>query len=317
MKAAQRCPAAIDAEFYHDVVAGLAGVRKTLPCKYFYDATGSALFERICELEEYYLTRTEMAILRRHLPEMCQWIGPQARIVEFGAGAGTKTELLLHALDAPAAYLPIDISAHALADCSRRLSGLFPHIPVKPICADYLQDALFEKLADGQPLTIFFPGSTLGNFEKAEAAAFLRRMKKLMGKAGGMLIGVDLMKDEPALLAAYNDRQGVTAAFNKNLLRRINDELEGDFDLDAFAHRAIVNPHEARVEMYLVSQRAQAVRVADRMFSFAAGEAIHTENSHKYTLMAFSTLAEASGLAVCQTWTDEAQRFSVHYVKAC
>jgi len=309
-----RAPHVADIEFYQDVIAGLSQKQKSLPCKYFYDAAGSVLFEKICRLEEYYVTRTEIAILKRHLPEMAQWIGEGAHIVEFGAGAGVKTALLLAALDKPAAYMPVEISETALVDCAHRLHGVFPQLAIKPVHADYMDDRLFQRLAPQQKLTVFFPGSTLGNFEAAEAHAFLSRMRRLIGEEGGLLIGVDMMKDERILLPAYNDREGITAAFNKNLLARINQELGGNFNLSGFEHKAIVNHEKQRVEMYLMSLYAQRVLIGEHSFRFIPGEMIHTEHSHKYTLEGFAALAESAGLQVKQSWMDEAKLFSVQYL---
>jgi L-histidine Nalpha-methyltransferase len=307
---------AFDSEFQRDVVRGLSEKQKNLPCKYFYDANGDALFEQITRLDEYYLARTEIAIMRQHLPDMARWIGPRARIAEFGAGAGIKTELLLDALEKPAAYIPIDISASSLASCVRHLARQFPELPIKPVHADYMDDELFTRLSNYHSVTVFFPGSTLGNLETTQAHAFLTRMKRLIGKEGGLLIGIDLMKDERMLLSAYDDREGVTSAFNKNLLARINHELGGNFDLDAFSHRAVVNHREQRVEMYLVSERDQVVRIGDQAFAFTKGETIHTENAHKYTLASFHTLAEVAGLTICQSWMDRDRCYSMHYLKA-
>ncbi|MFO1241755.1 MAG: L-histidine N(alpha)-methyltransferase [Rickettsiales bacterium] len=302
--------------FYNDVIAGLSTRQKTLPCKYFYDAEGSELFEEICDLEEYYVTRTEMAILRRHLPDMAQTIGAYVKIMEFGAGSGIKTELLLAALNKPSAYVPIDISQSALSDCAKRLKELFPHIAITPIHDDYMRESLFNRLSRQAPYTVFFPGSTLGNFETLEAILFLKRLRKITGKNGGVLIGVDLMKNENVLIPAYDDSKGVTAAFNKNLLRRINNELEGTFDLDSFSHRAVLNTEKQRVEMHLVSLRNQVVRVGTHTFHFTEGESIHTENSHKYTLERFRMLAENAGFEIEKTWLDENCYYSMHYLRA-
>lgn len=306
----------INPAFYQDVIQGLLSAQKTLPCKYFYDANGSELFEQICDLKEYYVTRSEIEILRKCLPQMAEYMKPHRKIIEFGAGSGVKTELLLGALPAAKAYIPIDISRSALFDCARRLGAMFPHVQVTPIHDDYMEEDMFQRLSGDGPYLIFFPGSTIGNFDYHEAVQFLNRLHALTSEDGGILIGVDVMKDESILIPAYNDKKGITAAFNKNLLRRINNELEGDFNLNRFSHRAIVNHEFQRVEMHLVSLCNQQVRVGEAEFVFQKGEKIHTENSHKYTLPRFQRLAEEAGFILKRTWMDDEQLFSVHYLKA-
>lgn len=313
-----RGPAADEAaRFRSDVLAGLAHPQKTLPCKYFYDARGSALFERICDLDEYYPTRTELAILEAHSAEMAQRLGRRCLLVEYGSGSSRKTRLLLDRLREPAAYIPIDISRAALDVSARALSEAYPHLEVLPVCADYTGP--IEVPEPAKPAArrgVFFPGSTIGNFTPPEAQRFLGRMARVAGPGGGVLIGVDLRKERTVLEAAYDDALGVTAAFNKNLLARINRELGADFDLDAFGHRAHWNASAGRVEMHLVSELAQSVCVAGQRIHFAPGETIHTENSYKYELGQFAALAAQAGLAVHRVWTDPDARFSVQYLTA-
>lgn len=301
--------------FHQDVVAGLCGRPRSLPCKYFYDQRGSQLFDRICELDEYYVTRTELAITRRHADEMAAQVGPGVMLVEYGSGASTKTRLLLSALQDPAAYVPVDISREHLQQSADRLAARFPGLEVLPVCADFTADFSLPVSA-GEPThnAVYFPGSTIGNFRPAEAQAMLRRIVRLCGCGGGLLIGVDLQKEPDVLESAYNDSQGVTAAFNLNLLDRINRELEADIDVDQFAHRAVYNKDQCRVELSLVSECDQTVRVGDHRFDFAAGESIHTEYSHKYTVSSFGELAAEAGLTLRRHWTDQRQRFAVMHL---
>jgi dimethylhistidine N-methyltransferase len=304
--------------FCIDVLAGLSRARKTLPCKYLYDERGSALFERICELDEYYPTRTELAILAAYADEMAERLGARCLLVEYGSGSGRKTRLLLDHLCEPAGYVPIDISSEALAASARALAADYPGLEVLPVCADYTEPLELPRPA--RPAArrgVFFPGSTIGNFTPLEAQRFLGRMARVAGVGGGMLIGVDLRKDRSVLEPAYDDALGVTAAFNKNLLARINRELGADFELDRFRHLARWNAAAGRVEMHLVSEVEQRVRVADAEFRFAAGETIHTENSYKYALDEFAALAAQAGLAVRRVWTDRDAMFSVQYLDGC
>jgi len=305
------------ARFCSEVLLGLSRPHKTLPCKYFYDARGSALFEEICELEEYYPTRTELAILEAHAGEMAERLGRRCLLVEYGSGSSRKTRLLLDRMQEPAAYVPIDISDAALGASARALAKAYPGLEVLALCADYTQP--IEVPRPARPAArrgVFFPGSTIGNFTPPEAQRFLARMARVAGPGGGVLIGVDLRKERAVLEAAYDDALGVTAAFNKNLLARINSELGADFDLARFRHRALWNDAAGRVEMHLVSERAQSVRVAGQRIDFAAGESIHTENSYKYELGQFAALAAQAGLAVRRVWTDSGARFSVQYLTA-
>lgn len=301
-------------DFRSQVLRGLGQSRKHLPCKFFYDRRGSELFDRICELPEYYLTRTELGILQEKVAEMADAAGERCLLVEYGSGSSLKTRLLLERLRDPAAYVPLDISREHLLDAAARLAALFPRLRIAPVCADYTQP--FELPAcDGAARTVvYFPGSTIGNFDPHEARAFLRAAAERCGAGGGLLIGVDLKKDPAHLHAAYNDAAGVTAAFNLNLLARINRELDADFDLDCFAHYAFYNPRLGRVEMHLLSRADQTVHVANRRFLFREGETIFTESSYKYTLDEFAALARSSGWSVRQTWTDDRRAFSVQYL---
>jgi dimethylhistidine N-methyltransferase len=300
-----------------DVLRGLGGAAKALPPKYFYDARGARLFEEICELEEYYPTRTEIGILRDRIGEIAGHIGRDSRLVEFGSGSGIKTMLLLEHLDRPAAYVPVDISRAQLLQFALSVAERFPALEVQPVCADYTGD--FHLPAPTRPVArtvAFFPGSSIGNFAPAEARAFLRRTRSLCGEAGGFLVGVDRRKDPRVLERAYNDPAGVTAAFNRNLLVRINRECGADFDPGAFEHRAIYDEAEGRIEMRLVSRRAQRVEIpgpdGERVgIGFAAGEHITTEYSYKYDLPGFAALAAAAGWRVERAWSDEREWFSV------
>jgi L-histidine N-alpha-methyltransferase len=301
-------------EFYAAVLSGLRQPQKTLPCKFFYDADGSRLFERICELPEYYPTRTECRILADHAGQIAKLIGPGARLVEFGSGAGIKIRLLLSALDKPASYVPVDISRLHLLAAASSLARDFPRLPIAPICADYTQPFALPAQAGAAPAATvgFFPGSTIGNFTPEEARLFLVNARQLLGPGSSMIVGVDLRKEEAVLVRAYDDAAGVTAAFNLNLLRRINRELGGAFQLDQFAHQARWNSELGRMEMHLVSRRAQNVEIGRDRFFFYAGETIHTENSHKYTCEQFQALAREAGYAARAVWTDDAGLFSVH-----
>lgn len=298
--------------FLDDVVSGLSTRPRSLPCKYFYDERGAQLFDEICQLDEYYVTRTELAIMRRYAHEMAEQIGEGVMLVEYGSGASTKTRLLLEALVDPVAYVPVDISREQLEATSDRLADQFPGVEILPVCADFT-DKFSLPTATREPThdAVYFPGSTIGNFRPHEAEAMLRRIVDLCGCGGGLLIGVDLQKETHVLESAYNDSEGVTAAFNLNLLDRINRELEGEIDVEQFEHHARYNETECRVELSLVSQRDQTVRVGDEEFAFAEGESIHTEYSHKYTIESFAELAAKAGLTLRKAWTDERERFAV------
>ena len=303
--------------FKVEMLAGLSRRPKQLPCKYFYDARGSDLFDRICELEEYYPTRTELAIMQRHIGEMVECLGPRCLLVEYGSGSSLKTRELLDQMIDPVAYVPIDISREHLTASAESLSAAFPELEVLPVCADYTGS--FALPSTKQPydrVAVYFPGSTIGNFQPLEAHRFLERMAEVSGRGGALLIGVDLQKDSSILEAAYNDSEGITADFNKNLLRRMNRELGATFDLAAFDHEAVYNGDAGRIEMYLISRRAQRVRIADQVVEFERGERICTEYSYKYTLDGFDRLARTAGFTVERVWTDPNRYFSVQYCVA-
>jgi dimethylhistidine N-methyltransferase len=302
-------------QFLDEVVRGLTGAVKTLPSKYFYDARGSELFDEICDLEEYYLTRTELSILKRFAGEMADSIGPNCAIVEYGSGSSLKTRILLEQLHSPAALIPVEISCTHLKQAAQMLSRKFPELCVEPLCADFTEPFELPKLDVPHERTVlFFPGSTIGNFPPFEAAELLGNMRDLAAPHGGLLIGVDLDKPRHIVEAAYNDHHGVTAAFNLNLLTRINRELSADFELDRFRHEAILNQEEGRIEMHLVSQGEQTVRLNGTEVAFSDGESIHTENSYKYSLSKFGELAESAGFRVERIWCDSRNLFSVQYL---
>ena len=298
-----------------DVVDGLSQHPKRLPPKYFYDAAGSELFEQITLLPEYYPTRTELGILRERGSAIAAFVPNGAALVEFGAGATTKVRLLLNEC-AFAAYVPVDISGDFLKAQADALRRDFPRLAVLPVTADFTAPFALPETIAGKPKVGFFPGSTIGNFEPHEACAFLRTARDILGQNAGMIVGVDLEKDDRVLYEAYNDKAGVTARFNLNLLSRINRELGGNFDPSAFTHRAIYNRERHRIEMHLISRKAQTVRVLGRSFSFRAGETIHTENSYKYSLERFAALARGSGWTPRGCWTDSAGMFSVQALVA-
>jgi dimethylhistidine N-methyltransferase len=298
-------------DFEADVTAGLARPRKAIPPKHFYDAEGSRLFEAITELPEYYPTRTEIALLRRSAAEIAAAIPAGAALVEFGSGASTKTRILLDAAPQIAVYAPIDISASALEDAAAAIRADYPKLAVAPLRDDFTNALRLPEETQGRPVVGFFPGSTIGNFTPHEARAFLESARRLLGPGSAFLVGIDLVKDTGVLVAAYDDARGVTAAFNLNLLTRINRELGGDFDLEAFEHRAIWNAADSRIEMHLVSRKAQSVQVAGRSYAFAAGETIHTENSCKFTLESFGALATQAGWRLERTWQCDEPEFAV------
>jgi len=302
--------------FRDAVLCGLGRPRKSIPCKFFYDTRGSWLFEEICRLPEYYPTRTEIAILGENSDDIAAQMGPHCRLIEFGSGASQKVRILLEALDRPAAYVPVDISREHLRDAANSLAEDFPSVPVVAVCADYTRPFALPPLPGARGKRVgFFPGSTIGNFEPDAAVAFLANYASVLGPGGEMLIGVDLKKDQEILEAAYNDRAGVTAAFNLNLLERINRELDGDIDIDRFEHVAFYNEAEGRVEIYIRSQTDQQAQIAGRHFRFAAGELIHTEYSYKYSVRDFRSLAADAGFRPVDTWMDPAGLFSVHYFR--
>jgi dimethylhistidine N-methyltransferase len=301
--------------FQSDVIHGLSQPQKAIPCKYFYDEVGSALFDEICELDEYYLTRAEVAILRAHAGEMAAAIGEDCELIEFGSGSGLKTRLLLEQLREPRAYLPIDISREPLERSALDLTERFPALRVRPVHADFTTHFSLPETGDPKARrVVYFPGSTIGNFSPRAAVTLLRAIATLVGDGGGLLIGFDLDKDEAIVWPAYNDRRGVSAAFNLNVLARINRELGADFDLGAFAHRAVYARALERVEMYLISKRMQDVRIAHTGFPFREGEAIHTEYSYKYSAGHFSHLTAQAGFRLVQEWLDPRGYFSVRYL---
>lgn len=301
-----------------EILTGLSASPKTLPCKYFYDTRGSQLFEQICVLPEYYLTRTEIAIMETYAADMAAILGPRVLLVEPGSGASTKTRLLLDKLHWPCAYVPVDISRNHLIKAADQLNRHYPDLEVLPVCTDFSQP--FALPVPRQPAArtvIYFPGSTIGNFEPDAAIRLLKQLRQLAGRKGALLIGVDLNKDRSVLEAAYNDAAGVTAAFNLNLLRRLNRELYSDFKLERFQHRAVYNQAEGRIEMHLVSLDDQSVHVAGETVHFHAGESMVTEYSYKHTLPGFAVLAAQAGWSVNKVWTDEPRWFSVQYLRAC
>ncbi len=306
-------PAVADSSFQEDVLQGLRAARPEIPSKYFYDETGSRLFDAICELPEYYLTRTELGIMRRHAPEMARLIGTDCLLIEYGSGSSTKTRFLLDHLKTPAAYVPIDISAEHLHAAASRLSMEYPAIDVVPWVADFTRPLTLPPQWPAARPVVYFPGSTIGNFGPVEAVALLQQTARLCAPCGGLLLGADLKKDPAVIHAAYNDAQGVTASFNLNLLARINRELGGTFDLDSFWHYAPYSPNDGRVEMHLVSRRVQDAIVAGERFTLATGASIRTEYSYKYSLHDLAALATASGFTVRRTWMDPRELFAVQY----
>jgi dimethylhistidine N-methyltransferase len=303
-------------DFAEAVRKGLAVRPKSIQPKYFYDAAGSKLFDQICLTPEYYPTRTELAIMRVHTPTIAALVGPRVRLVEFGSGSSMKTRLLLSHLTDVTSYMPVDISRDHLMEAAVDLAAAYPSVEVLPICADFTGEfTLPEPKRKPARTLVYFPGSTIGNFEPAETQALLRRMAALAGQDGALLIGADLQKDTTVLEAAYDDTQGVTAAFNLNLLKRINNELDGDFDLTRFRHRALYNSSAHRIEMYLESLDDQTVTVGGSRFDFVAGETIHTESSHKYTDKQFEEFAATTGMRVTRVWKDADRLFSVQYLE--
>ncbi|WP_072394399.1 L-histidine N(alpha)-methyltransferase [Hyphomicrobium sp. CS1GBMeth3] len=305
-----------ESEFAAAVVHGLSQKPKSLPSRFFYDARGSVLFEMITRLPEYYLTRTETAILDAHATEMVDGLPSHGVLVEFGSGSSLKTEILLAAAPAGMAYVPIDVSEAALADAGHRLVRRFPELDVRPIVGDFSRPIRFPADLVRRPKLGFFPGSTIGNLSPANAVELLSGFARSLGADSRLIVGVDLKKDVQQLVAAYNDRFGVTAAFNLNLLARINRELGGSIDLATFRHEALYNSSEGRIEMHLVSWVAQDIRVAGRHFRLEAGDSIHTENSYKYAIEQFRDGARAAGWHATRVWTDKEQQFSVHELVA-
>jgi L-histidine Nalpha-methyltransferase len=304
-----------DRRFLEDVWQGLSASPKALPAKYFYDAAGSELFEGITGLAEYYPTRTELRILDEHGPAIASALPTGAALVEFGAGSTVKVRRLLRHLPDLAAYIPVDVSGEFLTSLAKDLRRDFPDLPVAPVVADFTQPFALPAIAEDAPRAGFFPGSTIGNFQPEEAIRLLDTFGTILGDGAHLVVGVDLVKDADVLEAAYDDASGVTAAFNLNLLTRINRELAGRIERDSFRHRAFFNADASRIEMHLVSRDEQEIEVAGRRFGFAAGESIHTENSYKYSIASFRDLAAQAGWTACDVWTDPEALFSVHALK--
>ncbi|HKO94599.1 MAG TPA: L-histidine N(alpha)-methyltransferase [Polyangiaceae bacterium] len=301
---------------WREIASGLGQTPRRLPSKLFYDARGSLLFERITELPEYYLARVERQILRDNLGEITSLLGCDRALVELGSGASQKTRLLLDALPRPIAYVPIDISASALVSSVAALRAEYPRLVVRPLVADYTRPLRLPLVAEGVPLSVFFPGSTIGNLSPAEAGEFLARLRREWGPRQRWLIGVDTPKEAWMLEAAYADAQGVTAAFNRNLLHVLNREYAANFSPSEFEHRALWQPSEGRIEMQLVSGRRQVVSVGPHTFTLEAGEPIVTEHCYKYAPQAFRELAEQAGFVPRRVWTDSSERFSLHLLEA-
>ena len=290
---------------------------KSLPCKYFYDERGSDLFQQICELPEYYPTRTETALLKDCAGEIAAAIGPRCRLIEYGTGSSEKMRILLDALELPSAFVSVDISREHLLQTTSALARDHPEMDVQAVCADFTKPFTVPystKDFEGKAVA-FFPGSSLGNFHHHEAVEFLRNTASVVGPGGGLVIGIDLKKDVDILNAAYSDSAGVTAAFNLNLLVRINDELSGNFDVDAFAHHAFYDEEKGRIEMHIVSREKQTVGIGGKEIHFSEGETIQTENSYKYDIAEFQDLARKADFESAQVWTDPGHLFSVHYLE--
>jgi dimethylhistidine N-methyltransferase len=302
-------------QFFRDVIHGLRRSQKEIPCKYFYDELGSSLFDEICELDEYYLTRTELAILKAHAASMADVLGEDCELIEFGTGSGLKTRLLLEQLRSPRAYLPVDIAKEHLERSASELSERFPKLRVLPVNADFTEPLLLPDTGDPRARrVVYFPGSTIGNFSPRTATNLMCTIAWLVGEGGGMLVGYDLDKDESIVWPAYNDGQGKSAAFNLNLLERINRELGADFDVAAFSHRADYVRSKERMEMYLVSREPQVVTIGGMQFIFDQGETIHTEYSYKYSLDHFNRLTARAGFTVAGQWMDPKRYFVVQYL---
>jgi dimethylhistidine N-methyltransferase len=304
-------------DFRHEVLAGLSRTPRAIPAKFLYDAAGSALFDAICELPEYYLTRTETGILTERAGDIAELAGPGCALIEFGSGSSVKSRLLLDTLPELALYAPIDISRQHLDQSAARLRADYPALAIEPVCADYMKPAALPPIGKAARRRLgFFPGSTIGNLEPAEATSFLRGVRTLVGADGALVLGADLKKDPQLLHDAYNDSAGVTAAFTLNLLRRMNRELKATFDLSGFVHDAFYNPVEGRIEIYFRSLRRQSALVAGRSFTFAEGERVHTEYSYKYDWSDIEAMAASGGFEVARRWTDGQGLFAVTYLTA-
>jgi len=297
-----------------EVLAGLSKSQKTLPSKYFYDKRGSELFELICGLDEYYLTRTELNIMEENIDDIAEELGGDIQLIELGSGSSVKTRLLLDHLNSMHSYVPVDISDDFLAEVSENLQAEYPLLDIVPVAADYTQPFDLPKIKPGVRRIAYYPGSTIGNFTKQNAAEFLELIAELVGEDGGLLIGFDLLKDKETLIDAYDDSKGVTAEFNKNILIRLNRELNANFDLDLFEHQAVFNEEKSRMEMHLVSREGQSVNISDIRLHFEKGETIHTENSHKYSLESFKELTD-SHFRTVETWTDSDKMFAIQFLE--
>ena len=305
-----------DTEFLNDVISGLTQQQKTLPCKYFYDDKGAALFEQITSLQEYYVTRTELSILEQYSQSIAQMLPENLSIIEPGCGSGKKVAYLLAHMANVKTFVPFEISEEMLSYSLAHLSPLFPDLAISPLLGDFTHSQMVKQLTkdtalDSQTNLVYFPGSTLGNFAPVKAIEIMNNFHRLCGVNGYVLIGVDLVKERQVLLNAYNDKAGVTAAFNKNLLQRINNELNGTFNIDNFSHESRFNEQHSRIEMHLVSNCNQSVVINDQQIDFIEGESIHTENSHKYTLESFKQLAAQANLKLEQTWQDDSNYFAL------
>ncbi|MBB1304497.1 L-histidine N(alpha)-methyltransferase [Pseudoalteromonas sp. SR43-5] len=305
-----------DTEFLNDVISGLTQQQKTLPCKYFYDDKGAALFEQITSLQEYYVTRTELSILEQYSQSIAQMLPENLSIIEPGCGSGKKVAYLLAHMANVKTFVPFEISEEMLSYSLAHLLPLFPDLAISPLLGDFTHSQMVKQLTkdtalDSQTNLVYFPGSTLGNFAPVKAIEIMNNFHRLCGVNGYVLIGIDLVKERQVLLDAYNDKAGVTAAFNKNLLQRINNELNGTFNIDNFSHESRFNEQHSRIEMHLVSNCNQSVIINDQQIDFIEGESIHTENSHKYTLESFKQLAAQANLKLEQTWQDDSNYFAL------
>jgi dimethylhistidine N-methyltransferase len=302
------------AAYRHEILAGLTAANKRLSPTWFYDERGSQLFDEICTLPEYYATRTELTLLRANAAQLAALAGARAEVVELGAGSSLKARLLLGSLEEPASYLPVDVSADYLEQQAAEIAALFPNVAVSPVAADFTRPFTLPQRLVRERTLVFFPGSTIGNFSRARGAALLASLAERLG--GALLLGVDLCHDPNVLRPAYNDTRGVTAAFNLNLLARLNRELDADFDLDEFEHHAVYDAVQARIEMRLVSRRAQLVNVGGVPVRFRAGEHIVSEHSHKYFAHEVVGMARSAGWRMAQSWIDDDERFGVYFFRA-
>jgi dimethylhistidine N-methyltransferase len=308
--------AVVKDDFASDVSAGLRLPQKQIPPKYFYDKRGSELFDAICTLPEYYLTRADIEIIDNRADEIAAALGRPIQLVEFGSGSSLKVQLLLDALR-PEVYMPIDISRDHLLTSAAALSRIFPWLPIHAVCADYTNSLRLPYHRPGVRLAAFFPGSSIGNFEPIDATRFLKSVRNLLDPDGALIIGVDLKKSQELLEAAYNDKQGITAAFNLNLLHRMQKELDAEVRIDCFTHSAHYNPNRGRIEMHLKSRCRQVIHLRGESFAFEVGETIHTENSYKYTVDEFKQLAVQAGFVPLHVWTDTQDLFSLHVMRVC